>query len=447
MVTQAAHIGAAAGSASRKRAIRVFVGVVAYLLLVRYAYEHFLVASFSYLGYGLRDVAWVDYLLTLMFAGALALLLPARIDRPSDFMLWATFLFVSAPTMLAAHVTAFLDPSEALRFTLAVGLCTALATLLVRHGPIFDLTVRAHPRVAIVVLTLISTATFGYLAATTGLSIRLTGLTDVQSLRLQYRHQAAGSVIGYLIPAQAYVVNPAIMAWGLYRRSPLAFPLGVFAQLVLYSVGGHRMAILSPIAVLALYLAFRHRRDLRGVQMVYGLVALVGAHVALASFGLASQFGLMVQRLVILPPALAVATVEFFREREKAYWAYSFLSQIIDYHYSTTPNFLVGAWLGSATSSANSNFIADGFSNLGYAGMLIEVLVFVALLWLLDAAMKGLPMPVVCSILVLPAIAFANVSAFTVILSQGVGLAILIGALLPREGWHVHGVGPRTGGS
>lgn len=424
-----------------------FLGVLAYALLLHYAYVAFLSPTFNYLGFDARDVEIGYYALTLLAASLMSLLLPERFGRPSDFMLWACYLLVIVPTMTASHYVALLNRPEVPRFVTMIALCFLFAIVLVRRGPRFDLNVQADPRTAAGLVIAVSVGTYAYLWVTTGLQIRLTSLTEVQSLRFAYRDQAEGSLIGYLIPLQAYVVNPTIMAWGLYRRkSPLVL-VGIFGQLVLYSVGGHRMAILSPIAVLGIAFAFKRSSGLRGSVLLYGLTIITGLHVLVDAFFGQNQFGLMVQRLAMFPAALAAATVEFFQPREKAYWAYSFMSPFVDYPYQQTPNFLVGGWLGNPENSANANFLADGYANFGYVGMFIETMVFVVVLWLLDATMRGLPTPVVCSMLVLPAIAFANVNAFTVILSQGIGMAMILGAFLPRTGWTGTALKPKKKGS
>jgi hypothetical protein len=412
-----------------------YVGAVVYVLLVHYSYVAYLAVTFDYLGFSSRPVDMAIYGLTVALAAALVAALPKQLKRPSDFMLWACYALVVAPTMTAVHYSTFLHTEEIPGFVLAVSVCFIFIATLTRGGPKFSLVVKADPPLGAYALILISMATYGYLFLTAGLQVRFVALADVQELRLAYREQAKSGIVGYLIPAQAYVVNPTVIAWGIYRRRGSMIVLGVFGQLLLYSVGGHRMAILSPIAILALVLVFRKRSLVHGRMLLYGPVVLIALHLALARMDVLGEVGLMIQRLIVFPAVLASATVEFFSHHEKAYWAHSFMSPFIEYPYNYTPNFLIGAWLGNPNNSVNVNFLADGYSNLGYTGMAIEAAVFVLSLWLLDATLDGLPMPIACSMLILPAIALANISAFTVILSQGVGVAMILGAVLPRTGW------------
>ena len=438
--------GATAGTAKRAATVDwqpiVTVGAaVGFLLVQRHAYVEVFAPRFGYLGFTSRQVDALEYGILVTVVGLLVLLLPKRIAKPSDFMLWGSYVLVFAPSMTVAVYSGFLARERLLTYVAMVVLCFVLTVALVRLGPKFS-AVLINRGMSTIVIVLISAATYGTLAVTTGLQLRFTALSEVQELRFGYREVATGGLIPYLLPIQAYVVNPTIMAIGLYRRSNALLLAGLFGQLLLYSVGGHRMAILSPVAVFAIYIAYRKGGGLRGLSVLGGLLALLIGHVLLNSFSAFSQFGLVVQRLIVIPPALAAATVEFFSNQEKAYWGYSFMSPFVDYAYSAAPSFLVGAWMGTPEVSANSNFLADGYANAGYVGMIIETLVFVALLWLLDASMRGLPIPVVSTMLVLPVVALSNVSAFTAILTQGVLAAIVLGALLPRDGWRV----PESGG-
>lgn len=423
----------------RARAAPV-VAAVGFLLALQYAYVHFLAVTFNYLGYSSRSVAPEFFYPVVVGTGLLTLALPRSISRASDFMLWASYVLIFAPSITIAHYSTFIESSELARYDAVVASCFLLAVAFVRGAPQLRFYVIGDTRIPVVMIAGISIVTYGILFASTGFHIRLTSLTDVQQLRFGYRDltQSGGGLIGYLLPPQAYVVNPVVICWGIYRRKPFLVLAGVFGQLILYSIGGHRVAILSPIAILAIYYAFRKQRLPKGALVLYGMLGLVLLQVALSSLNAMSQVTLMIQRLIVFPPPLVAATVGFFDHQSKAHWAYSFMSPFIHYQYSSTPNFLVGASLGNAQNSANSNLLGDGFANLGYPGMVLETVVFAILLWLLDITTARLPVPVVCCILILPAVAFANVSAFTAILTQGVLLAIVISALLPRDGW----VGP-----
>lgn len=415
------------------------LGTLIYVFVLHYTYVEFMAPTFGYLGFRARpQIDWFGYGVTIGSAALMSTMLPSVIRRPSDFLLWSTFVLSVAPSMTAAFYTDIVSASEAIKLALAVGASFTSAVILARGGPRFTARLRVHNHLAGAIVIGFSLLTYGYLATTTGLQIRLVALTGVRDLRFEYRASVASAgIIGYLLPMQAYVVNPLIMARGLYRGRPSVFFTGVLGQVLLYSVAGHKMAILSPAVVLLIALAYRVHPRLPGAAILYGVMGVALLSLGLDKFVTGGDLTLIfVQRLLLVPAGLVAAFVDVFGELEKAAWGYSFLAPFVDYPYTVTPNYLVGAWFsGDASISANANFFADGFANYGYVGMAIETFVFVVILWLLDATLRHLPMPIVVSMLVLPALALANVSAFTVILSQGIGLVMLLGLVLPRNGW------------
>lgn len=418
------------------------LGVVVYVLLLQYAYVTFTAPTFSYLGFTARDsVDLLAYGSAILLTIVIALVLPSRVRKPSDFMLWSFYVLAVAPTMTLSHYADIITVASAVWLTGAVGFLFLSAVFLVNIGPKFTLRIEGFPpRLAWGIIAAFSAATYAVLGATTGLQLRLVGLTDVQDVRFGYREMTASvGALGYLLTLQAYVINPLVMARGLYRRRWVLFGAGLLGQLLLYSAAGHKMSILSPVAILLIAFAYKFGPSLRGPSILHGVTAI--ALMSLAIDKVARTGGEMtlifVQRLLLIPAGLVAAHIGIFEDQPKANFGdVAVIGAFADSPYQSTIAFVVGSvFTGNPKSSANANLFADGYANLGFTGMAIEMFVFVVLLWLLNASMGHLPMPVTASILALPALSLANTSAFTSILSQGIGLAILLGAILPSAGW------------
>lgn len=415
------------------------VGSLAYVLLLHVAYVRVVAPDFWYLGFRARAVELVPYGTTLGFIAILALTLPAKLRRPSDFLLWATFILTVAPAMATSHFADIIPTETAFRLSATLGSCFLIAVVLVRRGPRFTLRIRVSPNLVWAVIGVFSITTYGYLALTTGLQLRLTSLATVSDFRFEYREQVAavGPAIAYLVTAQGYVINPLIMVRGLFRAQPHLVLLSMLGQLLIFSLTGYKMVVLAVPAAILLAITFRRGSRMRGDRLLFGIVGITAVALAIDAFAGTRQLTLIfVNRLLLVPAALTSAYVAVFIDREKGLWGYSALSGITDYPYQKPPNFLVGAlFIGDPAVSANANFFADGYANYGYFGMLIETLVFALLLWTVDGAFRYVPMRVTCVILLLPVIALANSSVFTSITTHGFALAILLGTVLPRTGW------------
>ncbi|WP_153505253.1 hypothetical protein [Cumulibacter manganitolerans] len=429
-----------------------FPVIVAYILLLQHAYTTFTAPTFGYLGFLARDGADLDYLAyvaTIAGVVTLSLALPRRVTRPSDFVLWCVYVLAVVPTVTAAHYAEIVTPAKAVALSVAVCACFFLAISATRNGPRFTLRIKTvPPAVAWGLIVGFSATTYIYLAVTTGLEIRLVGLTDVRDIRFGYRDLVASAgAIGYLLTLQSYVINPLLMARGIFRRNLGLFTAGLLGQVLLYSTAGQKMSILSPLAVLAIAAAYRHRRRIAGSTILYGITGVTVATIVLDQIRNSGDLTVIfVQRLLLIPGALVSAYFAIFDGEPKAHFAFTALiGAFTDSPYDRTPAFYVGdVFNGNPDVSANANFFADGFANAGYAGMVVETLVFVLILWLLDASLRHLPMPIACSMLALPTLSLCNVSAFTAILSQGMALVMVLGIILPRTGWTSSPKAPRS---
>jgi hypothetical protein len=183
---------------------------------------------------------------------------------------------------------------------------------------------------------------------------------------------------------------------------------------------------------------FRYSRNLSGSLVIWGVTGTSILALAIDNVrGGAILFTeLFIDRLLLVPGTLTAAHVLVFDGAPKLQWSYSFMSPFLNNPYGTTPAFLVGAqFSGDAQVTANANFFADGFANLGWAGMTIESLVLVLLLWIADGASRHLPLKVTAPLLLVPTIALVNGSVFTSILTGGLGLVMALCAAMPGDGW------------
>lgn len=238
------------------------------------------------------------------------------------------------------------------------------------------------------------------------------------------------------MPAQASVVNPLFIARGLYHRRPQWVALGLGLQLVIFSYSGLKSVLLSTAALLLFYWLLTRRRP-RGALISFGV--LVGAFASMAMDVMQSTTiwtSLGIRRFIIVPGILSGAYVETFSSMDKAHWAYSFMGGFLDYPYSVAPSYLVGGlYFNRPDMNANANFFADGYANWGFYGVLVEAALIVLLLWLIDSSSFGLPNEFASLVFVVPAIAFANSSAFTTALTHGVVAGVILCTFLPRRGW------------
>lgn len=419
--------------------IRLLVALGTYAAVLHFAYEVRIAPVFGYLGSRYREPSLLNYVFVLILVGVLGLMMPKKLQKPSDFIVWLLFIMTAIPSMLVPQYADIISQDESLRLAGVVAASFGLVTVLAAKGPSNLLPrIRVPSQLVWLLVAVISVGVYGYMYITTGLSLSIGDIIDVRATRFEYRDVITqnGTLLGYLVRLQGNVINPALLARGLFTRRWHLVAAATVGQILIFTATGYKLTLLSVPALIAVAYLFRNNEP-RGSKIVFGIIATSVAALAIDTARNTLTFTeLLIDRLLLIPGTLTAAHVMVFQGEEKALWAYSFLSPFIHYPYQTTPAFMVGEQFnGSAVTSANANYFADGYANLGYAGIFIEGAVLIILLWVLNSAASGLPNAVAALVVFVPTLSLVNSSVFTSLLTGGFVAAALILAVLPREGW------------
>lgn len=423
-----------------RRALALLFSLLLFAVVLHLTYEYKIAPVFSYLGYRYRTPDVLNYSSAFLMTTIVTFLLPRRLKLPSDVVLWILLLMAYVPSTLLPQYADIISEQDALRLAVVTSCSFAAVVLTAHRGPLQrDIRQLVPPRVVFVSLGLVSLVVYVYMFYTTGLSFRYLSLTDIRDVRFGYRDTlaASGATLPYLVGAQGNIINPILIVRGIFARKWLVLVAGALGQLMIYSVTGYKLIALSVPAVALLCAMFVLFKKHLGITLMYGVLAssLVALLADLIEGGRAFT-SIFINRLLLIPGILTAAHVMVFRDRPKAEWGYTFLAPFVDYPYSMTPAFMVGAaFSGSDETSANSNLFGDGYANLGYAGIFIEAFFLVLILWLVNYAGSRLPIAVSASILLVPTLALVNTSVFRAVLTSGFGAAALLMLVLPREGW------------
>jgi hypothetical protein len=404
---------------------------------------------FSYNGFTHVDASWQVRVVVTALTAAVALALPAVVCRPSHVVLWTIFVVCVAPTMLMSPSTGYLPTDTALALSAAVGVSFALVCIATPRAPAppavggvdrIPFGARGIDRGALTwtVCGVYSAATYGVMVATVGLQVRFLALDDIYDVRAEYAADVGtGGTLGYLLTGQAYVINPLVLARGLARRRPSLVAAAVVGQFLLYSSTGFKAVLFSFVAVLGMAVLFRGR-SARGSTplLVAPILIMIVSAVADEVQGGITWTSVFTRRFMLTPGLLSSVYVQYFSDNPVAEYGYSFLRAWVDYPYDLPPPKRIADFLVPGSSGyANANLFADGFANLGWAG--IPVAAAALLLWLrgLDLAARGLPLRVAAMAVVMPSIMLSNTSIFTAMLSHGLLVGTIVLAIAPRSGW------------
>jgi hypothetical protein len=424
------------------RAPVVALIALTYVAVLHHTYAQQIAPFFAYLQYAYRPPDALAYAFAISLVVALALVLPRRISRPSHFIAWVLFIVAVVPAIVIPQIAPALSRADALELAVWVAISyLPVATLGTRRA--LRGFVPRRPLRASTFWTLLIAAyagLSGYVLATAGLNLQLPSLNDVYGVRAELAaKEETDALLSYVVPLLAGVVNPAVLARGLWARKWAWVLAGVLGQVFVYSVSGNKTAVLSPIALAGGYLLLRSRRTPAATACLLA-APVVSVAVVLIDRLSRSVDGdvtsLIVRRFLVTPGLLTAGYVEVFDDIDKARLAHSVLSPFFDYPYAEDPPFLVGAaFFGNPETHANANILADGFANFGYLGMVAACLVAVVLLWAVDDAAEGLPLGFACLVVLIPALALADSGILTTMMTHGFLATVMLLALAPRTGW------------
>lgn len=413
-------------------------GTLAAAVALLLAYRYIIHPQYDYLGYhwGTPDFGLLG--LSLLALLGLSVLLPPRIIRPSDFMLWVIFITVVLPVVIVCNVTGQLNSWQIAGVVFFVGGSFALATLIAKWGKDLPLPRPSGMRSATYWWTLgvFCVGALVVLVGVNGLRLTITDIFSVYEVRDEYKAGLdAFPLLAYLVPTLGYVVIPLILVRGLHRRSWVLVVLGICAQVFLYAQTGFKTYLfgIPVILVLAAMIAKR----LSGAMIAGGIaLGVLGAALVDAVTGGVVASSLFTRRFLATPGQIAAYYFDFFSEHRYVLLAEGPLSGLVSYPFDLPVAFMLGREIhGVDTNSSNVNFFADGFAQGGWPGVLLAGLLFGVILVLVDWASDGLPVSVGAMLMFLPCIVLGNASILTSLLSHGMVAAIVILALAPRDGW------------
>jgi len=413
--------------------ISVVLTCALYVVVFVLVYKRVVVPVWGYEGFHSRTTAtraaaaWVLAVLPSLW-------MPIKLKRPSQTVYWLLYLLVLVPACLVP-IYALEDQSSG---PLLFAVC--LVTVYAFTGMIYRLPLLPLPRVHLesyefsVILALLSVTFYALLVSSFGFQFHYVSFKDTYSVRGQFKNTVdqAPTLVAYAIGWQAWVINPLVMAMGLRSRRISWVLAGAMGQFAIYSITAFRAMLFS--AGLLLYLLFAMRSSKAfGTRLAATWTAIFAGAGALQFFGYSLIPALLVAvRMTALPGLLTGYYYEFFSSHAKVHLGHSILRSLVDYPYAVEPPYLIGfLYFHNASNDANANLWADAYANFGYPGIICFTLLLAIVLWLYDSMAVGRDKRVAVLLIGLPAFSLANGALLTTLLSNGMGLAMLLMYLMP----------------
>ena len=413
----------------------VCVGGLAYVLALHVVYVEVVVPAYAYTGLTDAGAALSSWVVVSLIALYPLLILPVRLARPSEVVVWLLYLVGYVPTTLMPLyiLGPALGPVLPLEILVAIGFggMLAMQRLPRRALPWRGLSEAGFTRLAMVS----AVASVAFLLVFFGIPTQIPDFASVYDARADFGAvQANVPGAGYVVAWASNVIFPLALAIGLTRRRYRALILGTGGELLIYSLQGSKTVLFAIVLVPLLVIAVRWSRNRFGVWVAWFGVATVAASVAATALtGSLWPVALSVVRLVALPGQLASYYYDFFTSHEPYLLSHSIFRAFTDSPYTSDPPFLIGGLYLHSVVDANANIWADAIANFGLPGIIVFSVILGGMFWLLDSVGEGKEFVLVAAMVAVAAFTLANGALLTAILTNGIGLAIVLVALMPTR--------------
>jgi hypothetical protein len=414
----------------------VFVIVALYIACFQWMYVHYLFPTFGYLGFALNSppssglaLAWTLSLLPCLW-------MPIQLTRPSQLAYWVLYISVLVPSMFVP-LYAEMEPAREI-----AGLMLVLFAAFWVVGCAYRLPLWRTPPAQVSsralwrCLAMVFAALSVWMIVVFRHHLHLVSFADVYDLREAANDVADGSAVNYAFMLLTGAINPFFMAYGLFCRRRWLFLAGAAGQMLVYSVGGTKGAILSILFFPAMYLLLRMRKLPFGVTLSLGCLALLagclGAYLATGQEpGVLLSLALFVvlARTLGMGGLLTAQYYDFFQRNPFTYWSHiKGVNWFVPYPYQYPVGQELGiAYAGTTRLDATSHFFAtDGIGAAGLPGVLLIAVVCGFVFWVLDSVSQRHDPRLAALVTTYAAYNLANISIFTTLLSGGLGLLIVL---------------------
>lgn len=272
---------------------------------------------------------------------------------------------------------------------------------------------------------------------------------DVYDKRLELRDALTEGTFSratvYLTNWIGVAVAPFLAAYGIYKRRLVYIFAAFGAALVAFSVSHHKIVFFSTLIVFLFALLLRFSAKLgigyNNYQIGVAVVVVIGFLLAAVALDKAADLDgtltfFIPFRMFLNNGYLTSAYFEYFQDEKFLFYADSFLSSFVSSDHELSYSRRLGNYitLYEGRNNASANFLADGYVNLGYFGMLFSSLQVAFVFLIIDSITRG-KHQLMCVCIVLPAaMVFSNGPVHTALTTNGVLIILLLLLLVPDVG-------------
>lgn len=223
----------------------------------------------------------------------------------------------------------------------------------------------------LVILTIILILPF-FITYKTNVNLKNFLLIDIYETRA-IQSEMSNPFLGYIYAWLGRIIIPIALILSIASNSKSKFLLLIFLLSYLFLIGAHKTILIGSIVIIIFYYIPK-KYIITSVSLSVLFILLLG-EIIFATTHNYFIANLITRRVFFTPALLDTFYFDFFNGKP-LYWSYSFLHSFINYPYDEQPTKLIAyQYFGSSEMSANNGIISDGFSNFGWIGIIINIVI------------------------------------------------------------------------
>lgn len=258
----------------------------------------------------------------------------------------------------------------------------------------------------------------------------LNAIKDVYGVRLDYRNKA-GRFEDYFIQWLGNVINPFLFAYALRKKKYYLALFPIFLQTELYAYTAYKSLFLTLF--LAPFFGYVISKGIKRIFLEVSIVMVMIVGTTMGYFDKLSLYLMAMLRTFLWPPLIGLEYYDFFAMYPKIKLSHSILGKFFTNVYGAEPSFYMGSvYYNRPEMRLNVSWYGDAYMNFGYAGLIVFGLLLLFVLLIIKNFEKK-DIYLASALLFGGLLALFNGPILTTLLTNGLGIGILILYLMPKE--------------
>ena len=424
----------------KSRASALFVmkmlAAALYIAALDFAYRAYLPKFWGGWGFSYFDKSDADHSAMFIVAVLPAIWQRSANTRPSTLFQLILYIIVYVPTIVVSYNVSPILSDRIISLWMHILFGTAIIAAMTTYLPLYLGRVTMARNHRTVLITTAFCVMFGLVVYGYGSNIDIFSFRDIYKHRFEVLKQEPFAPAVYSYWWLSGAILPLGLVWAIHTRSLLLFAVCFMAQIIMFGAISSKSAGLTAFATPLFYLFACVFKESFGTVLILAVALLVTLAGAFATN--AGLVGIVISTLLArtlgIPGITAVQYDKFFSTYGYTYWTHiNFIRLFSDYPYSREIPYEVGMhYYHNDLLSWNANFWAsDGIAAFGLPGIIIISIFAGLVLRILDQSCKHLDPRLTAAWALAPAMALSNIGLFTCLLTDGLGVMILIAFMLP----------------